>query len=354
MSLTDDLPRFASESGIDLLGVTSARPFLVGDDQRVVDPRTYLPDAQSLIVTACYVYHGPELGVEQMPGAPRGRIGAGSVSCRTARHYSEQTISGYLAQSGHSAVISNRLPFKMAAVRSRIAYYGKNCLVHADGFGSYLQLGCVITDAPLETVDLPTDRSDCRDCTACMDACPSGAIDRPYHVVRERCVSLWLGNGLPIAGEFRDRVGDRILRCDACHTACPRNRGLHPRTDARFRSGYTERTPKLIPLLLGDDAYYAEALPGFSAHTSFDMLRRNVCIALGNTGDSAAVPALIRALSFDHIEIRSAAAWALGRIGTPSAVDGLTKALDAEPEPQVRIEIADALTSIHDPLRVSS
>ncbi len=233
---------------------------------------------------------------------------------RAARHYSERLISEYLEASGYRAVISNKIPFKMAAVRSGIAFYGKNCLVHADGFGSYLELGCVMTNAPLEAVEEPVETSDCGDCAACVDGCPTGAIDRPYHVVRDQCMARWLGDGLPVPPESRGRVGVRILRCDACHKVCPGNSGLVPRKDAPFQNQECDDTPELISLLLGDEEYFRKALPGFDVYTSVDVLHRNVAIAMGNIGDPAAVPALVRASSSEHPELREAASWALAKI----------------------------------------
>ena len=52
---------------------------------------------------------------------------------------------------------------------------------------------------------------------------------------------------------------------------------------------------------------------------------RNVAVALGNSGDPAAVPVLSRSLSDDEPLVRGHAAWALGRIGSR---DGLAPLLD--------------------------
>lgn len=314
MSLTSELREYARTAGIDLLGVTSARTFLVGDERREVDPKGFLPDAESVVVAACYMYRGPMEEPPSVPGRPRGRVGHFSGAYRAARHYSERLISQYLTSAGYKAVISNKIPFKMAAVRSGMGHYGKNCLVHADGFGSYLELGCVITDAPLETINESTKRSDCGDCAACVDGCPTGAIDRPYHVVRDQCMGRWLGDGLPIPPEFRERIGVRILRCDACHALCPMNGGLTPRGHAPFEVVEHDDAPELIPLLLGDMEYFRKVLPGFDVYTTVDVLHRNVAIAMGNIGDPAAVSALIRASSSEHPEVREAASWALAKI----------------------------------------
>ena len=72
-------------------------------------------------------------------------------------------------------------------------------------------------------------------------------------------------------------------------------------------------------------------------------LLRNVCVALGNTGDSRAVPALMEALRHDEPLVRGPAAWALGRIGRPEAMNALVQALATEKDESVRGELAEAL-----------
>ena len=70
---------------------------------------------------------------------------------------------------------------------------------------------------------------------------------------------------------------------------------------------------------------------------------RNVCVALGNIGDSRAIPGLVEALSHDMPLVRGHAAWALGAIGGPEAEATLRDALATETETDVREEITDAL-----------
>jgi epoxyqueuosine reductase len=70
---------------------------------------------------------------------------------------------------------------------------------------------------------------------------------------------------------------------------------------------------------------------------------RNVCVALGNSGDPAAVPALIEALSHEEALVRGHAAWALGRLGGGGAA--LSAALAAEEDTWVCEELEEALAS---------
>ena len=74
------------------------------------------------------------------------------------------------------------------------------------------------------------------------------------------------------------------------------------------------------------------------------VLRRNAAVALGNSLDRAAVPALAEALCRDpSAMVRGHAAWALGRIGSPGALRALSAAGMHERAHRVRGEIVRAL-----------
>jgi epoxyqueuosine reductase len=72
-------------------------------------------------------------------------------------------------------------------------------------------------------------------------------------------------------------------------------------------------------------------------------LLRNVCVALGNWGDPAAVPGLADALHDQEPLVRGHAAWALGRIASPAARQALLAAEVTELDGYVGAEIARAL-----------
>ena len=83
-------------------------------------------------------------------------------------------------------------------------------------------------------------------------------------------------------------------------------------------------------------------------------LQRNACVALGNLGDTAAVPSLGRALVECEPLVRGHAAWALGRLGTSEAQTSLEDAASREQDPEVLAEIQFALQDMREPRAVSS
>jgi epoxyqueuosine reductase len=101
----------------------------------------------------------------------------------------------------------------------------------------------------------------------------------------------------------------------------------------------------LIPLLKLTPEEFAEKFHGSPIRRAGRRgLRRNVAVALGNSGDPAAIPALREALCDPEPLIRGHAAWALGRMGEEARA-ALEEALEVEEDEGVREEITTALPS---------
>ena len=244
---------------------------------------------------------------------------------------------------------------RAAANRAGIGWFGKNTNILTPQFGSWVFLGQVITDLELEP-DAPLKKS-CGACVRCIEDCPTGAIVAPYVVDNARCISyLTIENRGPIPREFRPLMQDWVFGCDICQDVCPVNHKARPGvfnaegaenrrgTKKNFVSSVVNGFLDLVELLeMSEDDFRARFAGTSIMRAKRTGMQRNACVALGNLGDAAAVPALGRVLRHGEPLARSHAAWALGRIGGPEAAALLSEAALTETEPNVVEEIEAAL-----------
>lgn len=200
------------------------------------------------------------------------------------------------------------------AAAAGIAAWGKNtCLLHPE-HGSWLFLGEAVTDLDLEP-DVP--RTDmCGSCTACLDACPTGAFPAPYVLDATRCISyltIEVKGGIPESQ--REGVGRHVFGCDICQDVCPWNRKRRRRGDPRFEPRPGLMAPDLTDLAgLDATAFSARFRRSPVKRARRRGLLRNVAVALGNSGQPSHRPILEHLAADEDPVVREHARWALGRL----------------------------------------
>jgi epoxyqueuosine reductase len=227
-----------------------------------------------------------------------------------------------------------------------LGWIGKNtCLIDRKA-GSFTVLGSLLVDIEL-AYDAPMESNHCGTCTRCLDACPTDAFDGPYQLDARRCISYWtIEHKGPIPDPEAETLGDWAFGCDICQDVCPWNRkapgGREPGLDAR--PGMVN--PDLIGWLVADPSTFAKSLKGTAlARSKRSGLVRNAALILGHRRNLDAVPALIDRLGDPDPVIRGASAWALGRIGSATALPAL-RAAERDADPEARRSIAGAIERI--------
>ena len=200
------------------------------------------------------------------------------------------------------------------ASESGLGWGGKSTMQIHRHLGTWFFLADILT-----TLELPPDApatDHCGKCTRCITACPTQAITAPRRMDARRCISyLTIESKGPIPLEFRHAIGDRIYGCDSCLDACPWNRHAQASHEATFQARATLFQHTLRDFLsLTDDTFRALFVKSPIKRIKRPAFLRNVCVALGNTGTPADLPALEKAAADENPLISEHAAWAVAEI----------------------------------------
>jgi len=367
----------ALEAGFDIAGIASVEPFereRQALDERIGaglfsglpwftperaqvagDPRALLPEARSIICL------GLSYDTGKGPGGVVARYAWGQdyhevirARLKTLQHRLAEELGEF---EFRTFVDTGRIVDRAAAARAGLGWYGKNTNILNTKLGSWLFLAELVTTLELEP-DEPV-RQHCGQCHACLDVCPTGAIIAPYVVDSNRCISfLTIELRGPIPRELRPLMGGYIFGCDLCQDVCPVNAQAQPVYHSEF--AWRPQDSPLPPrrewarkpglglgflselLQLSEDQFRRRFHHSPIMRAKRRGLLRNVCVALGNSNDPAAISALVGALQDVEPLVRGHAAWALGRLG---AREPLARSQETESDPYVREEIELALTA---------
>lgn len=205
---------------------------------------------------------------------------------------------------------------KPLAQKAGVGWIGKHTNVIDARGGSWFFLGELYTDLPLP-VDPPAD-DHCGTCSACITACPTGAIVAPYELDARRCISyltIELHGAIPEA--LRPLIGNRIYGCDDCQWVCPWNRFAHSTREPDFAPRHGLDSPALAALLDWSETEFLQRTEGSALRRlGHERWLRNVAVALGN---GPRVPEAVAALEARRTHpsalVREHVTWALTRLG---------------------------------------
>jgi epoxyqueuosine reductase len=218
------------------------------------------------------------------------------------------------------------------ATAAGLGWTGKNtCLIHPElgsfGFLAVLLTSLEVSESASQQVSESAGRQAvlqvpdrCGSCTRCIKACPTDALIAPYQMDASRCISyLTIEHKGPIAEELMPGMGRQVFGCDICQDVCPWNgkamRGGPIAADAELESRPELINPALEWLASLDEPSFEREFNGSPMRRAgFSGLRRNLAIAMGNSGLARFVPRLEAWTQEVDEGVREAARWALGRL----------------------------------------
>ncbi len=364
-----ELPRYAREFTAWLAaGYHGEMGYLAARAAERLDPERLAPDVTSMILLAAS--YKPETvlrDAEDSPGLTLGRIAryAWWPDYHETLKPKLYALDAFIRERtgrttlGKAFVDSVPVLERDFAEQAGLGFIGRNTCLITPGLGSWTFLAGLLVPEVLtgrqgdrETGrqgDGERGRQGCGRCSRCLDACPTRAFVGPHVLDARRCISyLTIELRGPILSELRPLMGNWVFGCDVCQEVCPYNsldstgHVCHAERvdDAKPDTANRQRSISLSELLALDEASFRARFRGTPVMRAKRRgLVRNACVAAGNSGDPALVPALAALLADSEPLVRGHAAWALRRLGGAEAERALVSALAVECDPWVRSEL---------------
>jgi epoxyqueuosine reductase len=297
-------------------GAAGEMDWLARGEEKRCDPQQVLAGARSVIVVALNYWQGDRpLDATQAATGRIARYAWGDDYHEVMLSRLEQ-LDEFLCDRGGTQkcyVDTGPILERDHAAEAGIGWHGKSTMLIDPKLGTWFFLAEILT-----TLNLVADQpqpSRCGTCVRCITACPTGAITESHRLDARRCISyltIELKGSIP--PELRPLIGDRIYGCDDCLDACPWNRFASVSREAAFAAGPATRMPLRDYLALDDVQFRALFRRSPIKRIKRRGFLRNVCVALGNVGNSADLPALHRATVDPEPLIAEHASWAINRI----------------------------------------
>ncbi|WP_352417981.1 tRNA epoxyqueuosine(34) reductase QueG [Proteiniborus sp.] len=224
------------------------------------------------------------------------------------------------------------------AKKAGIGWYGKNCSIINDSYGSFIFLGYILTNLDLEEDQKVEEK--CGDCKLCINSCPAGAIQEGYNINTKKCISYLTQTKNRIPYEMREKMGTKIYGCDTCQQVCPKNKEILKGYSKEFVPKITDGIIDIEELMTISNKDFKNKYGTMSgAWRGKNVLRRNAIIALANIGDKNCVSLLNGVLYDDSPMIREYAAWALIKVDKDNGVKLVRERLSKEKDNEVAMEM---------------
>ena len=244
------------------------------------DPKLIFPEARSLIAVAMN-YFTPH---EHFPEPAQGKISRyawGDDYHDVLKQRLHELLEWIKAKApeteGKVCVDTAPVMEKAWAVRAGLGWIGKHSNLITKEVGSWVFLGEILLNVDLE-YDRDVVDDHCGTCTACLDACPTGAIVEPYVVDSRKCISYATielrDETLP--PDIASNLNGWLYGCDICQDVCPWNRFEKPAGEPRFEPRRGETSISLETIEAMEHEEYVERFrKSAMKRTKLSGLKRN-------------------------------------------------------------------------------
>ncbi|HCX65869.1 MAG TPA: tRNA epoxyqueuosine(34) reductase QueG [Eubacteriaceae bacterium] len=326
----------AYAAGIDLVGFSAAEDrlhwqkiyekrkeqgYLTGfepkDSGKILSPKAVFPRAKTVISLG--VLYEKSSGERIPSGSGRLSVSSWGQDYHRVLHQKMevfmQNVKKKTEDFDYKAFVdTGPLLDRVFAYESGIGFFGKNNLIIHPDLGSSLFLGTIVTD---RIIDADTPLPDgCGDCTRCLTACPSGALEAPHVFNGGKCIAYLTQKKEHLTRKERRLLGMQIYGCDECQRVCPYNEEPQGQADPAFLKRESLAYPDLKKLVLLTGGEFKKTFRQTAAGwRGKKIFQRNALIAMGNDKSEDHHGFLIRCLRDERDFIRLYALFSLQEYG---------------------------------------
>lgn len=175
---------------------------------------------------------------------------------------------------------------RFAGYVSSLGWLGKNQYLIIDGYGTYTFLATILIDKELPTI--LKVHSGCGDCTKCIDACPTGALDNGFD--RSKCISHLSQEKMAFNEEQISYFKNMIYGCDICQLACPKNTGIDIHFYEEFEPTGIENIHIKDLLNWSNKEYMSIYRNNASSWKGATIIKRNALALIANQKNTDLIP----------------------------------------------------------------
>ena len=211
-----------------------------------------------------------------------------------------------------------------------IGNYGKNTLLINEKFGSFINLGYLLTDLDIECGSRKNNINICGECKIGIKNGPNNAILKNWGISARKCVSYLTQTKNYIPFEHRKSMGNQIYGCDVCQLVCPKNKINSEKKQAADYSSLLINLKELMQISNKEFvSKYGRLSGGWRGR---NIWKRNAIIAAGNLELVSMFEIIKNELNNPSEIIKTYAAWCLTKLNRQKAVNILNAAMKYENE----------------------
>lgn len=209
-------------------GCHATMGYLENHEEKRVDPRLLVDQAQSVISVALNYYPGQQIPANEYQLS---RYAYGKDYHDVVKEKLTALLDFLQANYGtNGRAFCDTAPVleRYWAWRAGLGWIGKNTQLIIPQAGSHFFLGELIVDQPADQYDTPQPNR-CGSCTRCLEACPTKALEAPHWLNANKCLSyLTIEHRGAFTPNTPPLTGNTIYGCDVCSQVCPWNRFATP------------------------------------------------------------------------------------------------------------------------------